>query len=68
VNTAGTTNEQTFTVIAAAVADLKSAITGDDRLSVYGRLAVEWGLRFSTATREWAEWAEAELKASGQAG
>ncbi|GAA5155664.1 MULTISPECIES: PadR family transcriptional regulator [Amycolatopsis] len=30
---------------------------GDDALSVYGRLALEWGLRFTQMHREWAEWA-----------
>jgi hypothetical protein len=28
-------------------------------LSVYGRIALEYGLRFSTMQREWAEWAAA---------
>lgn len=46
------------------LAELKANVTGTDRLSVYGRLAAEWGLRYSAATREWAEWAEAELKAA----
>ncbi|WP_433235187.1 PadR family transcriptional regulator [Streptosporangium sp. CA-135522] len=33
----------------------------EDDLSVYGRLALEWGLRFSAMQREWAEWVEAEI-------
>lgn len=35
---------------------------GDDNLSVYGRLAMEYGRRFMAMRREWAEWAENELK------
>ncbi|WP_433353757.1 PadR family transcriptional regulator [Microtetraspora malaysiensis] len=34
---------------------------GQDALSVYGRIAVEWGLRFSAMQREWAEWAAEEI-------
>lgn len=30
-------------------------------LAVYGRLALEWGLRYTTMQREWAEWAIAKL-------
>ena len=30
-------------------------------LSEYGRLTLEWGLRYTTMQREWAEWAQAEL-------
>ncbi|MGJ6962495.1 PadR family transcriptional regulator [Streptosporangium sp. G11] len=42
---------------------------GSERLSVYGRLALEWGLRASAMQREWAEWAarEIETAASGEA-
>lgn len=36
---------------------------GDDALRVYGGLALEWGLRFTTLHREWAEWAAAQLAA-----
>ncbi|WP_433223609.1 PadR family transcriptional regulator [Microtetraspora malaysiensis] len=32
-----------------------------DALSVYGRIAVEWGLRFSAMQQEWAEWAAEEI-------
>ncbi|MFI6324977.1 PadR family transcriptional regulator [Nonomuraea sp. NPDC050556] len=35
---------------------------GEDNLSVYGRLALEWGLRFTTTQREWAEWAEKQIR------
>lgn len=33
-----------------------------DNLSVYGRLALEAGLRFTTTQREWAEWAEKQIR------
>ncbi|MEV0199106.1 PadR family transcriptional regulator [Nonomuraea sp. NPDC050691] len=34
---------------------------GDDNLSLYGRLTLEYGRRFFAMRKEWAEWAEAEL-------
>ncbi|TNC28989.1 hypothetical protein [Amycolatopsis alkalitolerans] len=34
---------------------------GDDALSVYGGLALEWGLRFTEMHRAWAEWALTQL-------
>ncbi|QIQ01282.1 PadR family transcriptional regulator [Streptomyces liangshanensis] len=33
----------------------------DDELSVYGRIALEYGLRFHTMHREWAEWASDQI-------
>jgi PadR family transcriptional regulator AphA len=38
---------------------LAAVLDGPDRdeLTGYGRLALEWGLRFSAMRREWAEWA-----------
>jgi PadR family transcriptional regulator AphA len=42
---------------------LQDEVQGDDPLSIYGRFALEWGLRFTTASQEWAKWAEDELKA-----
>lgn len=39
----------------------KQVAQGDDPLSVYGRLALEWGLRLSAAQREWAEWAASQI-------
>ena len=30
-------------------------------LAVYGRIALEWGLRFTAMQREWAAWAQEEL-------
>ncbi|WP_091617096.1 PadR family transcriptional regulator [Amycolatopsis saalfeldensis] len=35
-----------------------------DSASVYGRLALEWGKRFSRMQAEWAEWSVAQLKDS----
>ncbi|GAA3124792.1 PadR family transcriptional regulator [Streptosporangium carneum] len=34
---------------------------GDDALSVYGMIALEWGLRASAMYREWALWAEGQI-------
>lgn len=34
---------------------------GDDDLSVYGRIALEYGLRFNAMRREWAEWAADQI-------
>ncbi|MFF7354253.1 PadR family transcriptional regulator [Streptomyces filipinensis] len=34
----------------------------DDNLSVYGRIALEYGLRFNAMRREWAEWAAEQIK------
>ncbi|KAK1178932.1 PadR family transcriptional regulator [Streptomyces sp. NBS 14/10] len=34
---------------------------GDDDLSVYGRIALEYGLRFNAMRREWAEWAAGQI-------
>ncbi len=47
---------------AKRLAPLKEVVEEmDDDLSVYGRLALEWGLRFSAMQREWALWAEEEI-------
>ncbi|WP_061291344.1 PadR family transcriptional regulator [Herbidospora cretacea] len=35
----------------------------DDDFTVYGRVALEWGLRFNRLHQEWAEWAIQEVKA-----
>ncbi|WP_243878959.1 hypothetical protein [Streptomyces sp. KS 21] len=35
---------------------------GDDPLSVHGRIALEYGLRFNAMRREWAEWAAAQIR------
>ncbi|MFI6868899.1 PadR family transcriptional regulator [Nocardia sp. NPDC050406] len=43
---------------AADLANLKAEIHWDDRdLSVYGRMALEWGERFYAMHQEWAQWA-----------
>ncbi|MGI8335908.1 PadR family transcriptional regulator [Actinomadura scrupuli] len=34
---------------------------GGDGLSVHGRLALEYGLRFSAMRRDWAEWAAGQI-------
>ncbi|MFI5831887.1 PadR family transcriptional regulator [Streptomyces sp. NPDC051578] len=34
---------------------------GEDQLSVHGRIALEYGLRFNAMRREWARWAAAQL-------
>ncbi|WP_219470239.1 PadR family transcriptional regulator [Nonomuraea rhizosphaerae] len=36
--------------------------SGQDNLSVYGRIALEYGLRLGTVQREWAEWAEEQIR------
>ncbi|MET7451427.1 PadR family transcriptional regulator [Streptomyces sp. NPDC005574] len=41
---------------------MQSVDWGDDHLAVYGRIALEYGLRFNTMRREWAEWAAAQIK------
>ncbi|MBB5076135.1 PadR family transcriptional regulator [Nonomuraea endophytica] len=35
---------------------------GTDNLSVYGSIALEWGLRFTRTQQEWAEWAEKQIR------
>jgi PadR family transcriptional regulator, regulatory protein AphA len=47
----------------AALQELERSIEwGDSDLSVYGRLAMEYGLRFNAMRSEWAEWAVEQLK------
>jgi len=42
---------------------LKEALADEDgNLAVYGRIALEWGLRFSAMSRDWAEWAETVVR------
>jgi len=42
---------------------LADSIDWDDgNLSVYGRIALEYGLRFNAMRREWAEWAAGQIK------
>ena len=55
---------------AAAAADLhqdlrqlrETLADEHDLLAEYGRLALEWGLRFSAMQRDWAEWAVDQLR------
>ncbi|WP_103352412.1 PadR family transcriptional regulator [Amycolatopsis sp. CA-128772] len=35
---------------------------GEDNQSLYGRLVLEWGKRFSVMQREWAEWAVKQVE------
>ncbi|MEV0415557.1 PadR family transcriptional regulator [Streptomyces sp. NPDC050448] len=35
---------------------------GDDTLSVHGRIALEYGIRFNEMRREWAEWAAGQIR------
>lgn len=35
-------------------------------LAVYGRVALDWGLRFAAMQREWAEWAVKEVAAANE--
>lgn len=44
----------------------KAVSWDDDNLSVYGRLVLEYGLRFAAMQRDWAEWALAELATRGR--
>ncbi|WP_086672891.1 PadR family transcriptional regulator [Amycolatopsis pretoriensis] len=45
------------------LAELEGTIDwGDDNQSVYGRLVLEWGKRFSAMQREWAEWAVEQIE------
>ncbi len=37
---------------------------GDDPLSVYGRLTLEWGKRFTRMQAEWSEWADEQIAAA----
>lgn len=39
---------------------------GDDDLSVYGRLVMEYGRRFAAMRRDWAHWALGEIEALGE--
>ena len=47
---------------AERLAQLEQSIDwGDDDASVYGRMVLEWGKRFSAMQREWAEWAAGQV-------
>ncbi|WP_338703753.1 PadR family transcriptional regulator [Streptomyces sp. Q6] len=46
----------------AGLRELDAAMDwGDDPLSVYGRLTLEWGKRFAATQAEWSAWAEKEI-------
>ncbi|MGW5349335.1 hypothetical protein ACWERV_02290 [Streptomyces sp. NPDC004031] len=38
---------------------------GEDRISVHGRLALEYGLRLTAMRQEWAEWARGQVAELG---
>ncbi len=49
----------------AAYEEIKQSIAGeDDRLAVYGRIALEWGVRYMEMVRTWGQWAQSELQAA----
>ncbi|MEV8376936.1 PadR family transcriptional regulator [Kribbella sp. NPDC056861] len=49
----------------AELAALHDAVDwDDDNLSVYGRIALEYGLRFTAMQQEWAEWARTQVRTS----
>jgi PadR family transcriptional regulator AphA len=44
--------------------DIEETLDGEDGpLAVYGRLALEWGLRVSALKRDWARWAADQIEA-----
>jgi PadR family transcriptional regulator, regulatory protein AphA len=46
-----------------ALRELEGAVDWDESdLSLYGRIALEYGLRFNAMRREWAEWAAGQVK------
>jgi DNA-binding PadR family transcriptional regulator len=52
-----------FTKEGNALRELDGSIEWDEGdLSVYGRIALEYGLRFNAMRREWAEWAANQVK------
>ncbi|MFB9832922.1 PadR family transcriptional regulator [Actinoallomurus acaciae] len=52
-----------FTQEENALRELESDIEWDEGdLSVYGRIALEYGLRFNAMRREWAEWAAGQVR------
>jgi DNA-binding PadR family transcriptional regulator len=52
----------TFAKEEQALRDLDDSIDWDDgNLSVYGRIALEYGRRFSVMRRDWAEWAAEQV-------
>lgn len=49
-----------------ALEELEASVDwGDDHISVYGRLALEYGLRLTAMQEEWARWAAAQVEALG---
>ncbi|MFI6521833.1 PadR family transcriptional regulator [Spirillospora sp. NPDC050679] len=53
----------------AGLQDLERRVPwSDDNLSVYGRLAMEYGKRFMAMRREWYEWAAKEIEGHERGG
>jgi PadR family transcriptional regulator, regulatory protein AphA len=51
----------------AALQELEAATDwADDPLSMHGKLALEYGLRFTTMREEWAAWAAEQIHDTGQ--
>jgi PadR family transcriptional regulator, regulatory protein AphA len=47
----------------ASLEELDASVDwGDDRISVYGRLALEYGLRLTAMQEEWANWAVGQIE------
>lgn len=46
-----------------AMREIERAIDWEEEgnLTAYGRIALEWGLRFNAMGREWAEWAVQQI-------
>jgi DNA-binding PadR family transcriptional regulator len=56
---------RTATEMYEGLSSVADAIQDDTApLAVYGRIALEWGLRFSAMQKEWAEWAAEEVAAA----
>lgn len=52
-----------FTAEGTALRELEQSIDwGDGDLAVYGRIALEYGLRFNAMRQEWADWAIQQIK------
>ncbi|GAA4193497.1 hypothetical protein GCM10022252_36490 [Streptosporangium oxazolinicum] len=44
------------------LSQIRPLTEGPEQVSIYGRLALEWGLRASVMEQEWAEWAAREIE------
>lgn len=55
------TIESRSTTALSDLEHLRDTITGDSDDAVYGRLALDWGIRFRRMNQEWAAWARTQL-------